>query len=264
MSLFLIALLFTITLVGGEAPMCTREVSCEDMICPAGSYSSVIVSSLAPFEAQMSFLDFYVKFGQLISTLQSFTNSISSDRVKPHVTFMYLCCMTSEQYSVVEKVVDSVQWGPLTLSFDRIVCNHDANLSPATKNSSISVVARLSKSTEDQWNSSIAKVETALLAAGVHLVRRRTVQEFLHSTLAVFSNYSLPLLADALNAVNNPFPWNAVPEMKISFLQLVTFFFVYEFLCISNGLSLSWMRMVCQGKYSHRLLAPSQIITVLR
>ena len=147
--------------------------------------------------------------GRAVDVLRSFPGALTDDRLDIHTTFMYLCCVTLEEIALkVLPALDAVQWAAPNVSYSEAVCNKDG-----------SVILMADAASQAAIGAVVARLEAAVVAAGVAVVPRATMEGF-HLTIGT-TNASYPM-AEALAAINAAVPpgsWTApIPLKNFAFL----------------------------------------------
>ena len=106
-----------------------------------------------------------------------------------HVSFLYLCCYTANDRQTIRGVLNSTDWEPINVTFDRAEWRIDNAGSPPTH---YSVCVFLDQTSQQKMLSWVADVEAAIAAAGVAIHIPRAAQEPFHSTLAVVNGTTFP------------------------------------------------------------------------
>jgi hypothetical protein len=119
-----------------------------------------------------------------------------------HMSFLYLCCYTVDERATIRGVLESTQWRPINITFDRAEWRIDNDGSPPTH---YSVCIFLDEASQMKMLSWVAEVEAAIAAAGVSIHIPRAAQEPFHSTLAVVNGTTFPL-EEAVAAINQLVP----------------------------------------------------------
>ena len=127
--------------------------------------------------------------GKAVEVMRRFPGVLTDDALDPHTTFQYLCCLTpAELTDKVFPAMDAVQWAPVRASYAKAVCNVDG-----------SVILLADDATQAQMSAVVEQLEAAIVATGVPVVPRASMQSF-HITLGT-TNASFPM-AEALAAIN--------------------------------------------------------------
>jgi hypothetical protein len=159
-------------------------------------------------------LDYWGNLLSAIELLRGFGEVTHDDGLVPHTTSQYLCCVAADDYPLAIKAIQSVNWH-VNITFDKLVCNDDEH----SGNLTTSVILRLSQQSQMDWRRMVMRFESAIAAAGVHLKRLRSQQEFFHSTMAVVVR-SFPIDV-ALQSINAQIPvWTSEPLRIDTLLML--------------------------------------------
>jgi len=147
--------------------------------------------------------------GRAVDVMRSFPGVLTDDRLDIHTTFMYLCCVTLEEIALkVLPALDSVQWAAPNVSYSEAVCNKDG-----------SIILMADAASQAAIGAVVARLEAAVVAAGVAVVPRATMEGF-HLTIGT-TNATYPM-AEALAAINAAVPpgsWTApIPLKNFAFL----------------------------------------------
>jgi len=142
---------------------------------------------------------------------------VSNDRLYPHVSLQYLCCLDMKQYRAAARAIRSVSWSPIDIHFDSIVCNQGGG----GVESNTSFIAMVDPHGQEVLLDLVERFEDAMRTAGVPIPRPRSQQEPFHATIGVVSE-GFPV-SDAIAAFDAelPAPLNTDPIRIDSFLMLL-------------------------------------------
>ena len=108
-----------------------------------------------------------------------------------HVSLTYSCCYSDAQLATIDRVLSNVvAWQPQNVTFDRAECRID-NFPPAAQQQQqqqpdhYSICVFLDEPSNRRMEAWVAKVEAAMVAAGVPIHVPRAAQEPFHTTLCV-------------------------------------------------------------------------------
>lgn len=129
-----------------------------------------------------------------------------------HVSFQYLCCYSPQQKASIRKVLSSLAWPELNISFSSPVWRIDNTIvpsSPKSKGHHYSIIVLLDQESDDRMQSWVSEVEQRIREQGIPIRFSRSVQQPFHSTLGVVNGLEFPLetALAAVNTVVRPHSW---------------------------------------------------------
>ena len=133
-----------------------------------------------------------------VDVMRRFPGVLTDDRLVPHTTFQYLCCLTAAELSSrAFPAMDAVRWAPFNVTYDRVVCNVDG-----------SIILLADAPSQAVMGAVVARLEAAIEAAGLPVVPRSTMQSF-HITIGTTnSSYPMQEALAAINAAIAPGSWS--------------------------------------------------------
>lgn len=131
--------------------------------------------------------------GKAVSIMRNYPGVTSDDALDVHTTFMYICCVTDAEITgKVFPALDAVAWAPVSVSYGHAICNADG-----------SIILYADDATQRAMGALVARFEDAVIAAGVVIDRRASMEGF-HVTIGT-TNSSFPM-DEALAAINAAIP----------------------------------------------------------
>ena len=184
---------------GADCPVkCTSGTNSANAIYRVGSNDDMNSS-----EGGKNFLASMKIAGDVV---KSFDSSVEPEAdTKNHVSFEYLCCHTDDELDAMRSVLDSIEWEPQEITFDRVKTRIDSPSKSGGPPTHYSICVFLDEESNNKMLEWVGKVEAAMADAGVPVNVARKDQEPFHSTLAVVDGSTYPV-EEAMRAVNELVP----------------------------------------------------------
>eukprot|EP01006_Ploeotia_vitrea_P066486 TRINITY_DN95064_c0_g1_i1.p1 TRINITY_DN95064_c0_g1~~TRINITY_DN95064_c0_g1_i1.p1 ORF type:complete len:275 (+),score=8.53 TRINITY_DN95064_c0_g1_i1:29-853(+) len=121
-----------------------------------------------------------------------------------HISFSYYCCYNDTALQAIQKVLESYDWQPHDVKFDRVECRVDG-----PTDNHVSFIAMLDNASNLKMQLWVRDVEQKIAAAGIPIHVPRAAQERYHSTLGVVPGDTYPVQT-ALQDIWEKFPaWDS-------------------------------------------------------
>lgn len=214
----------------GDCPKCNTALSetfpsaggadCPEK-CPSGTGSANAIyrvgsnDDMNSSEGGKNFLASMKIAGNVV---KSFDSSVDPEAdTKVHLSFEYLCCHTDDELAAMRDVLDSIDWEPQEVTYDRVMTRIDSNAKsgPPTH---YSICVFLDEESNNKMLEWVGQVEEAMAAAGVPVNIARKDQEPFHSTLAVVDGSTYPV-EEAMRSINELVPpgtWTGGVKLKLT------------------------------------------------
>lgn len=134
-----------------------------------------------------------------------------------HVSFLYNCCYEQQQLETIQRVLDSLEWAPQNVTFDRVEWRIDSMNHAGRPPDHYSLCVFLDEVSNQRMLAWVAAVEDAIEAAGVPIHVPRARQEPFHSTLCVVNGSTFPVEEGArrVNQLIAPGTWTGAEPLTL-------------------------------------------------
>lgn len=188
MSLVRILFCFCPLVLSQPSSTCSPLSYCPSNCTKPGAFET---DGLALLDSHLELLE---NIGKAVTIMKSFPGVDTDDSLDIHTTFMYLCCVTLDE--VINKVypaMDAVKWTAPNVSYSSAICNHDG-----------SIILEADERSQQEIGAVVSALEDAIIATGVTVVRRSSMQGF-HMTIGTVDTSQFPM-DDGLAAINAAIP----------------------------------------------------------
>ena len=190
-----------------NAQQCSQRGYCGGVNCPNKNATSTDGVHILDFN-----LDLLLNVNKAVKIMRTYPGVYTSDGLYVHTTFQYLCCVTKDELkNKVFPALDSIKWEPISLEYEKVICNQDGSIILIANNHTQIAMGQLLKN-----------FEAAIIKAGVPIVRPRAEQEIFHITIGT-TNSTYPMDI-ALNDINKNIKVWSKPIVVNSFTYFIPAF----------------------------------------